>query len=222
MILATVCARAGSKGIPRKNLKELNGKPLILHTYKQAIENKILDNVVISTDDIDISILFPGHIVQMRPPELATDTASKWDVFRYIAECNPQYDILVDLDTGCPLRSPNDITDCIDKLKTGFDVVATAYLSDRNPYFNMVHVWGDNAYLVDKTDVTYTRRQDAPEVYSLSPSVFSIRRDALFKYDHWSLVPNFGIIEIPRKRGIDIDTQDDWDYVEYLLGKETK
>jgi CMP-N,N'-diacetyllegionaminic acid synthase len=217
MILGTICARGGSKGIPRKNLKELNGKPLILHTYKQAIENKILDNVIISTDDIDISILFPGHIVQMRPPELATDTASKWDVFRYIAECNPQYDILVDLDTGCPLRAPEDIDACIKKLMTGFDVVATAYEADRNPYFNMVELdRSGHAWVCSGTDITC--RQEAPQVYSLSPSVFAIKREALFKYSHWSR-SNMGIVEIPRKRGIDIDTPDDFEYVEFLMRK---
>jgi CMP-N,N'-diacetyllegionaminic acid synthase len=217
MILGTICARGGSKGIPRKNIKELNGKPLILHTYKQAIENKILDNVIISTDDIDISILFPGHIVQMRPPELATDTASKWDVFRYIAECNPQYDIIVDLDTGCPLRAPGDIDACIKKLMTGFDVVATAYEADRNPYFNMVELdRSGHAWVCSGTDITC--RQEAPQVYSLSPSVFAIKREALFKYSHWSR-SNMGIVEIPRKRGIDIDTPDDFEYVEFLMRK---
>jgi CMP-N,N'-diacetyllegionaminic acid synthase len=215
MILGTICARAGSKGIPRKNLKELNGKPLILHTYKQAIENKILDAVVISTDDLEIASLFEK--VQMRPPELATDTASKWGVFRYIAECNPQYDIIVDLDTGCPLRAPGDIDACIKKLMTGFDVVATAYEADRNPYFNMVELdRSGHAWVCSGTDITC--RQEAPQVYSLSPSVFAIKREALFKYNHWSR-SNMGIVVIPRKRGIDIDTQDDWDFVEFLMRK---
>jgi CMP-N,N'-diacetyllegionaminic acid synthase len=215
MILGTICARGGSKGIPRKNLKELNGKPLILHTYKHAKENKTLDDVVISTDDLEIASLFEK--VQMRPASLATDTASKWDVFRYISECNPQYDILVDLDTGCPLRAPQDIDACITKLQTGFDVVATAYEADRNPYFNMVELdRSGHAWVCSGTDITC--RQEAPQVYSLSPSVFAIRRDALYKYNHWSRA-NMGIVVIPRKRGIDIDTQDDWDYVEFLMRK---
>jgi CMP-N,N'-diacetyllegionaminic acid synthase len=213
MILGTICARAGSKGIPRKNLKELNGKPLILHTYKQAIENKILDAVVISTDDLEIASLFEK--VQMRPASLATDAASKWDVFRYISECNPQYDIIVDLDTGCPLRAPGDIDACITKLMKGFDVVATAYGADRNPYFNMVRmIPNGSVYVVNDMDVY--NRQSAPVVYSLSPSVFAIRREALFKYSHWSRA-NMGIVEIPRKRGIDIDTPDDFEYVEFLM-----
>lgn len=216
MILGTICARGGSKGIPRKNLKELNGKPLILHTYKQAIESKILDEVVISTDDFEISALFEK--VQMRPAELATDTASKWDVFRYIAECNPQYDILVDLDTGCPLRAPEDITACVARLSSGFDVVATAYACERNPYFNMVRM-SPNGSVYVVNDLDCYNRQSAPVVYSLSPSVFVIRREALFTYSHWSR-SNMGIVEIPRRRGIDIDTPDDFEYVEFLTRKQ--
>ena len=218
MILGTICARSGSKGVPRKNLKELDGLPLILHTYEQATYSKELDKVIVSTDDLEIASLFGD--VQMRPAELATDTASKWDVFKYIAECNPQYDILVDLDTGCPLRSISDISDCISKLMTGFDVVVTAYEADRNPYFNMVEVdRSGHAWVCNAQDIV--NRQDAPKVYSLSPSVFAIKTEALFKYNHWSRAM-MGIVEIPRRRGIDIDTQDDWDYVEYLMRKDAK
>ena len=192
------------------------------------------DKVVISTDDDEIIEHFEQFYVrniQKRPAELATDTASKWDVFRYIAECNPGYDALVDLDTGCPLRAPEDITDCIEKLKTGYDVVVTAYEAERNPYFNMVEEVSGHFFVVydaitggDYSPIprpVMTNRQDAPKVYSLSPSVFAIRTEALFKYDHWSR-SNMGIVEIPRKRGIDIDTVEDFEYVEYLMRKDAK
>jgi N-acylneuraminate cytidylyltransferase/CMP-N,N'-diacetyllegionaminic acid synthase len=199
-------------------MKLLNGYPLIFHTIKQALKMRIFDgSLVISTDSDEIIDYVGGDFVQKRPSELATDTASKWDVFKYIAECNPQYDILVDLDTGCPLRAPEDITDCIEKLKTGYDVVVTAYEAERNPYFNMVEVdRSGHAWVCNATDIV--NRQDAPKVYSLSPSVFAIRTDALFKYSHWSR-SMMGIVEIPRRRAIDIDTLDDFEYVEYLLKK---
>ena len=220
MILGMICARGGSKGIPRKNLKQLNGIALIAYTLEDAFLFNEFDNIVISTDDEEIAGYADPGVVQMRPAELATDTASKWDVFRYVADCNPEYDILVDLDTGCPLRSRQDITDCVVKLRTGYDVVVTAYESERNPYFNMVEVDRDGfAWVCSATDIM--RRQDAPKVYSLSPSVFAIRREALYKYNHWSRAL-LGIVEIPRTRGLDIDTQDDWDYAEYLLEKGAK
>ena len=232
-ILGTVCARAGSKGVPRKNLKELCGTSLMSITVRQALSNWNFSNVVISTEDSQIANEgrkvcqdYRFAEIQMRPAALATDTASKWDVFRYIAECNPGYDAIVDLDTGCPLRAPEDITDCIEKLKTGYDVVVTAYEAERNPYFNMVRV-SDNgrAWVVNNygeyQNEPVTNRQAAPKVYSLSPSVFAIRTEALFNWKHWSQ-SNLGIVEIPRKRGIDIDTIEDFEYVEYLMRKDAK
>jgi len=231
-ILGVICARGGSKGVPRKNMKLLDGRPLIGYTNRVAVRFGF-DKVVVSTDDQEIEdyCLIYKVFVQMRPAALATDTASKWDVFRYIAECNPGYDVLVDLDTGCPLRAPEDITDCIEKLKTGYDVVVTAYEADRNPYFNMVEEVSGHFFVVydaitggDYSPIprpVMTNRQDAPKVFSLSPSVFAIRTEALFKYDHWSR-SNMGIVEIPRKRGIDIDTVEDFEYVEYLMRKDAK
>jgi len=218
-ILGVICARGGSKGVPRKNLKELNGWPLIWHTWRSAFTCLDFDKLIVSTDDEEIANAVFDHNVQMRPAALATDTASKWDVFRYIAECNPGYDAIVDLDTGCPLRAPEDITDCIEKLKTGYDVVVTAYEAERNPYFNMVRVTDGRAHICGEiSNDVIANRQDAPKVFSLSPSVFAIRTEALFKWSHWSR-SNLGIVEIPRKRGIDIDTLDDFEYVEYLMRK---
>jgi len=224
-ILGTICARGGSKGVPRKNMKLLNSLSLISHTVIAFDLIDAVDKVVISTDDEEIA----GYLdswgvknIQKRPAALATDTASKWDVFRYIAECNPGYDAIVDLDTGCPLRAPEDITDCIEKLKTGYDVVVTAYEADRNPYFNMVRVTDGRAHICGEiSNDVIVNRQDAPKVYSLSPSVFAIRTEALFKWSHWSR-SNLGIVEIPRKRGIDIDTIDDFEFVEYLMRKDAK
>jgi CMP-N,N'-diacetyllegionaminic acid synthase len=225
MILGAICARGGSKGIPQKNLKKLDGLELIHYTIADAMDCKLLDKLIVSTDSQEIADEVSKYgfaNIQMRPAELATDNASKWDVFRYIAERNPGYDILVDLDIGCPLRDVSDIGVCVEKLKSGYDVVVTACESERNPYFNMVEVANGHAFVVGsrypETDEPIVNRQQAPTVYSLSPSVFAIRTDALFKYSHWSR-SNLGIVEIPRKRGIDIDTQDDFDYVEYLMRK---
>lgn len=223
MILGTICARKGSKGIPGKNLRPLLGHPLILHTMMQAWECKAFDRLIVSTDDKTIAALAEAHNieVQMRPPELATDTASKWDVFKYIAEHNP-CDILVDLDIGCPLRAPEDITDCLRKLQTDeFDVVATAYEAERNPYFNMVEKIEDIYGVVGRGQTSdyfwITRRQDAPPVWSLSPAVFAIKAHAL-GYSHWSQ-SLLGIQVIPRERAWDIDTELDFQIVEYLMGR---
>ena len=217
MILGSICARGGSKGIPRKAIKLLAGKPLIQWTVEQALSCKDLDMVVVSTDDKTIAIIASEVsqqvVIDMRPEYLAKDDTSKWDVFRHLAG-KYAFDVLVDLDVGCPLRSPDDITTCINKLKFVGDVVVTAYESERNPYFNMVHESGS---IVCQSRGIITRRQDAPNVYSVSPSVFAINARCLFKVDHWSRA-DMRIVVVPRERGIDIDTPEDWKYVEYLKG----
>lgn len=222
-ILGCICARGGSKGIPHKNIKPLAGKPLMAYTIECAVKARAFRELVVSTDDEAIAAIAGEYGVPVlpRPPYLATDTASKWDVFRHIAS-QLEPDVLVDLDVGCPMREPEDIMGCIKLLRNGdADVVATAYEAERNPYFNMVeggnerggwHVIGDN-YL------GITRRQDAPLVYSLSPSVFAIRARALDLYPHWSL-SLLQLHIIPRARALDIDTLDDFEYAEWKMSRK--
>jgi CMP-N,N'-diacetyllegionaminic acid synthase len=224
IILGTICTRKGSKGIPGKNMRRLGATPLVAYTIECAMRSHAFNEIVVSTDDKQVAIVAREYQlpVMVRPPHLATDTASKWDVFRHIAgeiDC----DILVDMDTGCPFREPEDITDCLRKLRMELDtdVVATAYEAERNPYFNMVE---EREGYYELTGIVsppaITRRQDAPQVYSLSPSVFAIRRKALDKYEHWSQ-SKMQVCVIPRARALDIDTEDDWLYAEYLLKRKS-
>ena len=143
LVLGTICARKGSKGVPHKNMRNLCGLPLAHYTLQQALSSRTLDNIVVSTDDMRLADLASSIGVAWldRPPHLATDTASKWDVFRDIAS-KVEFDILVDLDCGCPLRSVDDIDGCVRQLVKGnADVVVTAYEAERNPYFNMVEIY---------------------------------------------------------------------------------
>jgi N-acylneuraminate cytidylyltransferase/CMP-N,N'-diacetyllegionaminic acid synthase len=218
-ILGTICARLGSKGIPHKNTKLLGGKPLAVYTIECAQKTRAFDELVVSTDDPEVVAIAREREIPVlpRPAVLATDTASKWDVFRHIAgKFEPG--IMVDLDIGCPFRSPEDITDCIQLLKANdADVVMTAYPAERNPYFNMV---GKDGKIVcrDPFYAPFIRRQDAPEVFSLSPSVIAFRVEALQKYCHWSQ-SRMMIHVIPRARALDIDTPDDFEYAEWLMSR---
>lgn len=225
-VVGSICARGGSKGIPRKNLRPLYGKPLIVHTIECARLCPELDRVVISTDDEEIAAVARengAEVPFMRPVHLAQDDSSKWDVFRHLVETleaksGRRVDILVDLDTGVPLRQPEDISGCIQMLvESEADVVVTAYLPDRNPYFNMVEVDKDGYAAVSKRlHPPITRRQAAPEVYGLSPAVYAIRRDALWKFEHWAL-SKMKISLLPRERAVDIDTEVDFRFVEFLM-----
>ena len=226
-IVGSICARGGSKGVSRKNIRLLNGKPLIYYTIECANACQELDRTIFSTDDEEFAQIarhYSAEVPFMRPPHLAQDTSSKWDVFRHIVETleiteNRRVDVLVDLDTGVPLRSPEDITTCITTILEDdeVDVVVTAYIPDRNPYFNMVEEGLDGFVKVSKQiGTTITRRQDAPKVYGLSPAVYAIRREALWKYDHWAH-SKMKVCLIPQERAVDIDTELDFRFVEFLM-----
>ena len=226
MIIGTICTRKGSKGVPNKNMRDMLGWPLIYYTMWCA-QKYPFDDLVLYTDDPEIKrYCAPGLWAQTLPSKLTTDTSSKWDVFRYIAEkqnLKPD-DILVDLDVGCPLRETQDIGACIEKMKGGYGVVATAYEAERNPYFNMVEEYAGGSVeivnwllLMEQGEGPVIRRQDAPEVWSLSPAVFAIRVKALRQCRHWS-ESEMGIAVIPRERAWDIDNELDFRVVEFLMG----
>jgi CMP-N,N'-diacetyllegionaminic acid synthase len=225
-IVGAICARGGSKGVPRKNLRSLAGQPLIAHAIRCAKGCSVLQRVVVSTDDHAIANVakeYGAEVPFIRPAHLALDDTSKWLVFQHLVEAlehsdGQRIDVLVDLDTGVPLRRPSDIDECVKQLLSGTaDLVATAYEADRNPYFNMVELDGSGfAKIVKSPEVPVVCRQAAPPVYSLSPAVYAIRRDALWKYSHWSEA-KFQIYRLPRKRAIDIDSELDFRLVEFLM-----
>jgi CMP-N,N'-diacetyllegionaminic acid synthase len=225
VILGAICARGGSKGVPRKNLRHFDDRPLIAHTIACGLQCQALHEVVVSTEDPEIAEAAEayGAIVPfMRPAELARDDSSKWAVFRHLVRAwealeRRRISVLVDLDTGVPLRRSEDIDRCVALLlSTDAEVVVTAYAAERNPYFNMVEGSPDGPVrLVKGLDGPVTSRQAAPPVFSLSPSVFAIRREALWRHPHWSEA-TIRICLVPRERAMDIDTELDFALVEHL------
>jgi N-acylneuraminate cytidylyltransferase/CMP-N,N'-diacetyllegionaminic acid synthase len=226
-ILATICCRGGSKGVPGKNIRPLKGKPLIAYTIKAAKTSTMINDLIISTDDSRIAAIakeYGAAVPFMRPASLASDTASKWPVFIHAVEEYEKLtgrivDYLVDLDVTVPLKTAEDIDGAIQLalLDTKTDVVITGYEPERNPYFNMMEVKDDGyATIVKKSEKPIVRRQDAPQVYSLTPAAYVVKKSALYDYDHWSNA-KCKIHPIPRERAIDIDTETDFKIIECLL-----
>jgi N-acylneuraminate cytidylyltransferase/CMP-N,N'-diacetyllegionaminic acid synthase len=226
-ILGTICCRGGSKGVPGKNIKLLNGKPLIAYTIETAIASSLLNDVIISTDSeviADTAKQFGANVPFMRPNDLATDTASKWPVFIHAVETYEKMygvtvDYLVDMDVTVPLKTPIDINGAIQKAldDTNVDVVITGYEPERNPYFNMMEIRPDGfAEIVKKGVKPIVRRQDAPEVYSLTPAAYVVKKSALYEFEHWSKA-KCKIYPMPRERAVDIDTEIDFKIVEFLM-----
>ncbi len=229
LIVAAICARGGSKGVPRKNLRALHGTPLIGRAVQQALASRIFDRVVASTDDAEMARVaaeFGAEVPFLRPPELAQDNTNKWDVFRHLvreleASGGRRVGVLADLDTGAALRTVADIEAAVERLMvTGADVCVTAYEADHNPYYNMVELDAAGlARVCIRPERPIANRQQAPAVYNLSPAIFAIRRDALWEHEHWSQC-EMTLSIIPRERAVDIDTELDFRLVETLMARK--
>ncbi|WP_460924105.1 acylneuraminate cytidylyltransferase family protein [Pontibacter brevis] len=184
----TICARGGSKGIPGKNIKELNGSPLIAYSIKTAKEfaKKYKADISLSTDDSVIKAKAAefGVITDYtRPESLANDTAGKIDVIQHLLDYEEtnrgkKYDYVIDLDITSPLRTLQDLESALNMLENKPEALNIFSVSParRNPYFNMVEEQGDGFVRVVKKSRDIKSRQDAPPVYDMNASFCVFRR----------------------------------------------
>jgi len=157
-VVGAVFARGGSKGVPRKNLRLLAGKPLIAHAIQSALVSEIIDRVIVSTDDVEIASVarqYGAEVPFMRPPELAGDESPEWlawqHALRALSENGaPEIEVFVSIPPTSPLRAIQDIDACVQALReSDADIVITVKPAERSPYFNMVSLdEGGNARLV--------------------------------------------------------------------------
>jgi len=225
-ILCTICARGGSKGVKNKNIKPINGKPLIAYTIEQAKISGLFDHIVISTDSEDIATIakeYGAEIFFKRSPEMASDTAGKLDVIRDAFErsesyYNETFDYLIDLDATAPLRSVEDITQSFKQfLDSNNDNLITAMPSRRSPYFNLVEVDNKGKVYLSKTlDDAIVRRQDVPKSYDMNASIYIWKRDIILN-EKSLFLEHTGLYVMPEERSIDIDTEFDYRFVEFLM-----
>ena len=189
-IIITICARGGSKGIPGKNIKAINGVPLIAYTIKLAVQFQKKYNAIIalSTDDIEIKKTVESYGITtsyQRPIYLATDSAGKIDTIKDVllyeeSLSNNKFDYLLDLDITSPLRTFEDIEQALYLLINRPEAhnLFSVNPAARNPYFNMVEEKGDGFYSLVKTNTSGSvmTRQSAPKVFDMNASFYWYRR----------------------------------------------
>ena len=225
-----IFARSGSNGLPGKNVKLFSGKPLIAWSIEQALSIKDIKRLIVSTDSpeiAEISLSYGAEVPFIRPEELATDNASEilaWKhALTFVNNHEIFYDAMVSIPATSPLRIPQDIQRCIDLYKeTNADVVVTYSEAYRNPYFNMVKKNQNGTVgLVNQPDKIFTRRQDVPIVFDLNTIAYVVNAAYILKHDSIFEGSVYGL-EIPVERSIDIDTQFDFDYAEFLFNRSGK
>ncbi|MEE2745395.1 MAG: acylneuraminate cytidylyltransferase family protein [Pseudomonadota bacterium] len=225
--LATICARAGSKGIKGKNTKHLNGKPLICYSIDQARASESFSAIAVTSDSSDILSLSKRYGVDYtinRPSDLASDVAPKIPSIRHCLEAvelesGQTYNTIVDLDITSPLRSVEDIKGAIDLLERGgADNVVSGAPSRRSPYFNLVEEDEMGRVSLSKEPQSdISRRQDSPTCFDLNASVFVWSRSALFSGNNKVIGNNTRLYVMPVERSVDIDSELDFRFVEYLM-----
>lgn len=222
-ILYLIPARGGSKGIPHKNSKHLNGKPLILYSLEVARLLTSDDNICVSTDDPQIISLLKSenyHVPFIRPAELATDASSSYDVILH-ALCFYEkqgkiYDAVVLLQPTSPLRTSSQVEEAINLFDTNIDVVVSVCESPQNPYYNLYEENSDCYLSISKGDGKCKRRQDAPKVWLFNGAIYVFNVESLKKgyFDSFTRIKKY---VMPSQFLIDLDTPLDWQIVENMI-----
>jgi N-acylneuraminate cytidylyltransferase len=226
-ILGLVCARGGSKGILKKNLKQLGGKPLVAWSIEAGRDCPFIDRLIVSTDDDEIASVsesFGAEVPFMRPAKLAADHSPEWAVWQHavteMRKIGFHSDYLIVLPPTSPFRSGTDIIAGIEQLhKGGADIIISVTESGRNPYFNMIELGEDGLARLAKTrEHKFSRRQDAPKVYDITTVLYAAHCDYVLKA-HGIFEGQVKTIIVPDIRAVDIDTELDLKFAEFLIQK---
>lgn len=223
---AFIFARGGSKGLPGKNIRPLDGKPLIAWSIEQALAVERIERVIVSTDSHEIAGVaseYGAQVPFIRPSELSRDDSPEWLAWRhalnYLLETDGALpEVMVSVPATAPLRLPLDIDNCLDEYAKGdADMIITVSNAHRSPYFNMVTIDEDGSVgLVIPPKSTVIRRQDAPVVYDMATVAYVVRPEFVLTKNA-TFDGRVRAVHIPPERAIDIDSLLDFQMAECLL-----
>lgn len=225
-VVGFIFARGGSKGVPRKNIRLLAGKPLIAYAIETALASTLIDRVIVSTEDeeiADVARRYGAEVPFMRPLELAQDGSPEWQAWQHAirtlqaAEERP-IDVFVSIPPTSPLRTVADVDACIQMLlESDADLVYTVRPAERNPYMNIVE-FDNTGYirLAIPSKRRPHRRQDAPQVYESATVAYAAKPEYVLRVD-FIFEGKVKAVVVPRVRALDIDTELDFRFMEFLL-----
>jgi CMP-N,N'-diacetyllegionaminic acid synthase len=225
-ILGLIPARAGSKGVPRKNIKLLGGKPLIAYTIESAMDCDLIQDVVVSTDCqeiMDIATKYGADVPFLRPDELANDSAKSIDVvihaLEYLKHLGREYDAVILLQPTSPFRKKGFLDEAIqqykkDNLDSLISVLPVP--TEYNPHW--VFEVNENGFLKLSTgdDTIISRRQDLPEAYIRDGSIYVTSAEVILKKKTF-YGKKLGYIVHDNNCHVNIDTIKDWEFAENLV-----
>lgn len=221
-MIAIIPARGGSKGLPGKNVRPLNGKPLIAYAIEEALKAKHIDRVVISTDDDEIAkvaVQYGAELPFMRPAELASDTAMAIDNYIYTVnrlekESGTSIDAFVVLQPTSPLRIAEDIDGAIELFKEKEADSVISYTQEAHPISWHKYLDEDGRF-VDILESNINNRQANRTSYYPNGAVY-VFRSSMIRDRKYYTEKSYAYV-MPRIRSVDIDFIEDFEYAEFLL-----
>jgi CMP-N,N'-diacetyllegionaminic acid synthase len=226
--LFLIPARGGSKGIPSKNIKLLNGKPLLQYTIEYSRSFVADSDICLSSDDdaiikcaADLGLKVPFK----RPVGLGADDTPMDSVINHALEyynsIGKKYDVIVLLQPTSPLRQPFHFLQAMHYF-SDVDMVVSVCKSKANPYFNLFEEDEKGFLHISKGDGTVSSRQQAPSVYQYNGALYIINISSFLKYGSLSRFQNIRKYIMEEKFSVDIDDYDDWTHAENCLKELSK
>jgi len=218
--LAIIPARGGSKRLPRKNILDLAGKPLIAWSIEAGLNSKYIDKVIVSSDDaeiLDISKQYNAQII-VRPNYLASDTATTFDAIKHTIDNVEQYDYIVLLQATSPLRNNQHIDEAIELLESkNADAVVSVCEMDHSPLWSNTLDESLSMQGFLKDEVLNKRSQDLEKYFRLNGAIYICKTDELLEEKSFFLKKSIFAYMMDRESSVDIDEEIDFKIVKVLL-----
>ena len=220
--LILIPARGGSRVVPGKNIKSLNGKPLIYYTLDAACEVASPENICVSTDSDEIIQVvreFGMDVPFKRPDDLATDTSGSYEVIHHAIDFYEQrgehYDRVILLQPTSPFRTGKHIREALSLYQTKLDMVVSVKIARANPYFSLFEENRDGFLIPSKPGI-FSRRQDCPAVYEYNGAIYIINIQ-IFKNNALKTFSKIRKYIMTEEDSLDIDTNMDWIVAEAII-----
>lgn len=224
-VLVVIPARGGSKGIPYKNIKPLNGKPLIYYSIDIARQFTTDENICVTTDDDKIIEVVENYGLKVpfkRPDYLATDTCGSNEViqhaYKFYADRGCHYDAVLLLQPTSPFRKVEFIKEAVALYDDNIDMVTSVRPAACNPYYDGYEEANDGFLYISKGDGTIVRRQEAPQVWQQNGSIYVINPKSLMGKGMGAFT-RIKKYAMPEVYSVDLDTMLDWKMAEMMLSE---
>lgn len=224
--LVVIPARGGSKGILHKNIKPLNGKPLICYSIDVARQFTSDEHICVTTDDDEIIKVVEHYGLNVpfkRPDELATDHCGSNEViqhaYQFYTKQGVQYDAIMLLQPTSPFRKVEFLKEAVALYDDNIDMVTSVKLSSCNPYYDGFEENEEGLLRISKGDGTIERRQDAPNVWQQNGSIYVINPKSLVEKGmaHFTRIRKYAMSEL---YSVDIDNSFDWKVAELIINEK--